>query len=184
MFQLLLSSAYAASRPLLFLTQPCQRVGWGCKEAGREHSWDSWPHLTKGMFQAVWHLFSNKARGEAGQGGCCLGTGWALVGGWWAIVFNYITCLAWVLFLSLCFFFLIIFKYFPFNYIFYYYIFISIIKMFLSQPVSFLPFTLLILSPYPAGEEGASGCVVFSCWLGLNHASTFLVPNVGLKCLT
>ena len=30
MFRLLLSSSYTVSRPSLFLTLPCQRVGWGC----------------------------------------------------------------------------------------------------------------------------------------------------------
>jgi len=44
-FLLLLSRAYTASRPLLFLTRPCQRGGWGCKEVGRGHRQDSWPHL-------------------------------------------------------------------------------------------------------------------------------------------
>ena len=51
-----------------------------------------------------------------------------------------------------------------------------VIKQSLSQPMSFLTFTLLIL-PHPTREERVSGCVVFSCQLGLNHKnypSTFL----------
>ena len=42
------------SRPLLLLTPPHQRVGWGAQEVGRGHSWDSWPQLTKGVFHTRW----------------------------------------------------------------------------------------------------------------------------------
>jgi len=44
------------------------------------------------------------------------------------------------------------------------------IKLSLSQPMGFLTFTLLILSPLPTGagsERAAVWC--FSCPLGLNH---------------
>ena len=41
------------------------------------------------------------------------------------------------------------------------------VKLSLSQPRSFLAFTLPILSPIPPG--GASSCMVLKCWLGLNH---------------
>lgn len=53
------------------------------------------------------------------------------------------------------------------------------IKLFLSQPVSFLTFSFLILSPIPllVGSWG-SGCVVFSCQLGLNQSSYFLMCYV------
>ena len=43
------------------------------------------------------------------------------------------------------------------------------IKLSLSQPLSFLIFTLLILSPIPLWGEWASGYVVLSCWVGLNQ---------------
>jgi len=43
------------------------------------------------------------------------------------------------------------------------------IKLFLSQPTSFLTFTLAILSFIPPGVKWASGWLVFGCRLGLNH---------------
>jgi len=45
------------------------------------------------------------------------------------------------------------------------------IKLSLSQPTSFLTFTLLIRSPIPPGRKGASCRVVLTCQLGLNHNS-------------
>lgn len=47
--------------------------------------------------------------------------------------------------------------------------FISVIRLFLSQTTSFLPF-FLVLFPIPQGREGVeSSSVVLSCCLGLNH---------------
>ena len=43
------------------------------------------------------------------------------------------------------------------------------IKRSLSQCMSFLTFTLPVLSSIPTRGEWASGCVVLSCLLGLNH---------------
>ena len=64
-------------------------------------------------------------------------------------------------------------------YYYYYYCFILSIKLFLSQPTSFLASALLILSPIPLGwREWASSCVMLSCWLGLNHDK---IPH-GLLC--
>jgi len=42
-------------------------------------------------------------------------------------------------------------------------------KLFLSQPTSFLTFTLPILSPHLVGEEQASGSAVLICWRLLNE---------------
>ena len=44
-----------------------------------------------------------------------------------------------------------LFVIFPLITVYYYYYFISIIKLFLSQPVSFLTFTLPVLFPHPSG---------------------------------
>ena len=85
--------------------------------------------------------------GGGGQGGHCSGTGWTS-GGWcWAIVFICITCLSWVLFFSGFFFsplFLTVCC-----------CFFLIIKLFLSQPTSFLTFALPILSPIPLGGRAS-----------------------------
>jgi len=43
------------------------------------------------------------------------------------------------------------------------------IKLSLPQPMSFLAFTLPILSPHPTVGERASGCVVLNCCLDLNQ---------------
>ena len=50
-------------------------------------------------------------------------------------------------------------------------------KLSLSQPTSFLTFTLLNLSPIPTGEEWVSSCVVLICWLGLNYNSLELTAE-------
>ena len=46
--------------------------------------------------------------------------------------------------------------------------FTLIIKVFFSQPMTFLTFTLLILSPILLVGEGVSSCVGLSCWLNPN----------------
>lgn len=51
----------------------------------------------------------------------------------------------------------------------YCYYFNLFIKLFLPQLTSF---TFLLSIP-PRGRSGASGCVVLTCWLGLNHDSLF-----------
>ena len=80
---------------------------------------------------------------------------------------------SWVLFLFFC--------YIPFHYSYYYNIFILsvifyftlVIKQFLSQPIR-LGVLFFDSPPHPTGRgEGVSGCVVLSCWLGLNHDSPF-----------
>lgn len=43
------------------------------------------------------------------------------------------------------------------------------IKLSIPQSMSFVTPTLLILFPIPMWLEWASDCVVFSCWIGLNH---------------
>ncbi|KAK4829259.1 hypothetical protein QYF61_002545 [Mycteria americana] len=48
------------------------------------------------------------------------------------------------------------------------------IKLSLPKPMSFLTFTLVILSPIPLGGGVASSCVGLSCRLGLNHDSVLL----------
>lgn len=48
------------------------------------------------------------------------------------------------------------------------------IKLFVSQPTSFLLFTLLILSPVLLVGEQVSDCVGLGCWLGLNHDTLLL----------
>lgn len=85
------------------------------------------------------------------------GFGWASVSDWWAMV-SCITCLSWVLFLfklllssfSLC-------------------LTISILKLFLCQPMGF---TFSPQSSSPSAQDGRdwdSSCIVLSCWLKLNH---------------
>ena len=80
MFQLLLSSAYTASRPFLLLTPPHQGVGWGCTR--------SWEGTQLGQLTPTdqrdipYHMYdvmlSNKSwgkkeeRGDIGSDGVCL----------------------------------------------------------------------------------------------------------------
>jgi len=78
--------------------------------------------------------------------GCCLGTGWASVGWWSAIVFHLLH-LSFLAFISLSFFFFLLFSFS----LHYYYYFTSVMKLFLPQPTSFLSFTLSVLSPVPLG---------------------------------
>ena len=95
------------------------------------------------------------------RGDHCSGTNWALVSEWWAIA-SYITC---------------IFQ--SFYYYYCHFIIVIIMSFFFSVLLncSYLnPWVLLvffpILSPIPlGGGQWVSGCVVLSCWLGLNHNS-------------
>lgn len=85
--------------------------------------------------------------------------------GQWAV-----TCLCWVLSISLLF----ITIYFTIYYFYYDYYFISIIKLILYQPVSLFCFSCS--PPYSTGGwrgKWESDCRECHCWLGLNHDSPF-----------
>ena len=69
MFSLLLSSAYAASRPFLPLTPHVQWGGWDAQEVGRGHSRDSWSQLTQGIFQTIWGHAQHVKLGKKKEGG-------------------------------------------------------------------------------------------------------------------
>ena len=98
--------------------------------------------------------------GGVGVGDRCSGTNWGSVGGWWAIAL------------------LIICTFQSFYYYCYHFlsVIIIIISFFFSVLLNhsyFNPQVLLfflIFSPIPlGGGEWVSGCMVLSCWLGLNH---------------
>jgi len=121
-------------------------VDWGdAWEARREHSQDSWPELTEGIFHTIWHHAGGVDRGRELLLGVRLGIGVQVVRN--CTVHH-----------SFC--------------IFYYYYFCLCcpIKLSLFQPTSFTFFPLILL-PTPPGsrlEGWVSGCVVLSCQLGLN----------------
>jgi len=99
MFSLLLSSAHKEPRPLLLLTHQ----SGGAQEVGRGHSQDSQPQLTKGTFHAVWHR-TQKEKWGGRRGAGALLTEWVGIGQLVvATALICITCLSWVLFLSLLF---------------------------------------------------------------------------------
>ena len=97
-----------------------------------------------------------------GREAAIVARGWtALVGRWWAVVsFVFLGFFSFPFFPLLHFIIIVV--------IIISIIFIVIIKLCLLQPTS--SFALPILSPVPQGwGEWVSGCVVFSCWLRLNH---------------
>lgn len=49
----LLSTAYVASRPFLFLILPLQCLGWGGQRVGRGHSQESLSKLMKEVFNVI-----------------------------------------------------------------------------------------------------------------------------------
>lgn len=98
------------------------------------------------------------------------GLGWARISGWWVTVWC-ITCLSWILFLSL------ILLFFKKNIIIVIIVVIAIVviininnilllKLFLSHSMSFIFF--LSSSPFHVGDW-MNSWVLLSCWLGLNH---------------
>lgn len=59
MFLLLLSRAYPHPKAFsAFGTATLPEEAGGAWEVGRRHSWDRWPHLTKGILQTMWHCVS------------------------------------------------------------------------------------------------------------------------------
>lgn len=82
--------------------------------------------------------------GELFQSSQRSGNGWAMVSWWWVTDFASLVCLG-------------------------YFSPPSLIKLPLSQPLSFLSFTLLIVSPISPRGEWANGSAVLSCQLGWNH---------------
>lgn len=97
----------------------------------------------------IWPSYSAYKLEERSPGHFCSETGWASVNWWWAIVFQHLFGIfSGVLSLF--------FKILLFIAIFIIIIIISIIKLFSSQPMSFLMFTLPILSPCYRDDPGES----------------------------
>lgn len=94
---------------------------------------------------------------------CSLGMGWALVSEGWAIILWCITCLFWV---SLC-------LPLPFTISFViillllWFYFVSITKLFISQPQSSI-FSFVDSPLHPTGAGRGTSCAVLCCQLGLN----------------
>ena len=148
----------------LFCFSPHQQIGQSAQEPGEGTRLGSWPQLTKGIFHATWRHAQHIKLGEGGNGGerlkwqhlssqvtiMCDG---ALLSWRWLN-----SCLPmgsgeWI----------------PYFALLAHAGFTLPVTLSLSQPTSFLTFTLLILSPVPPWGERASGCLVLSCSLGLNH---------------
>ena len=124
-----------------FSPHPTSEQSGDAQEAGRGHSQDSWPQLTRGIFHTIWcHAHRRKNRGSwLGDGDCCSGMGWASISRWWT------NCTVHCLF---CVF-------------YYYYCFLFLccpIKLSLSQPMSsnFLPVLILILLVGGRSEQAAA----------------------------
>ena len=84
-----------------------KRAG-GAQGIGGDTAGTADPNWPKGYSVPYDVMLSIQSWRNVGRVGHCLGTGWASVIWLWAIVLVCITCLSWVLFLSLC--------YFPFHY--------------------------------------------------------------------
>ena len=164
MFLLLLSSAYTQSRPFLLLTPLHQQGGWRCTRS-REGTQPG--QLTPSDQRDIPYYMASCSAYKAG-GRRRTGRLFGLMEfvfssnyyAWWSPAFlemaehlpadgkwwrNSLFCFACMR--SFCF--------------IYSTVFISIHE--------FSHFYLLILCPIPAGGEWASGCLVLSCLLGLNH---------------
>lgn len=130
---------------------PASEKAGGAQEVGRKHSW---PELAKGIFHTTeYHArYINWGVGQPARG-CCLGTGRATAGKWWAIAL-FTTCFVYSN--SFIIIIIIFLLFWP-------------IKLSLSQSMNFLPFTLLILSPTQHEATWVSSYVVLSCQLGSNH---------------
>ena len=141
---------------------PGQQEGWR-----GTRSWDGTDpgHLTQsGQWGIPYRVTSCPVYklGGVGMGDRCLGTNRVSISRWWAIALC-ITCIFQSVYYYCCHFISVI---------------IIIISFFFSvllncsylNPGVLLLF--LIFSPIPLdGGEWVSGCVVLSCWLGLNHDS-------------
>lgn len=106
--------------------------------------------------------------GERWLGACGSGPSWSSAGWWWAVVLNSISCRSWVLFISLC--------YFPFNYIVVYlFIYLFLLTVLIPAPEisHFYPSSSHLLPSTGAGKW-ASGRMMFSCQLWLNHDTSQL----------
>jgi len=144
--------------------RPTSEQAGGAQEAGRGHSWDSWPSWLKGYLIPSDITLSNKNRGGRRRKGrtfevmvfclpkqslhvmepCFPGDGWTPACRWEAVnEFPILLCLVLAAFAL------------P-------------VKLSLTQRTSFLTFTLLILSPIPLGRGGgewANRCVLLSSLL-------------------
>ena len=146
MFLLLLSSAYTESRPFLLLTPPHQRAGWGCTR-----SWEGTqlgqltPTAQRDIPDHMTSCSAYKAGGRRGKAGTIGAMAFVFPShryAWWSPAFlevaehlpangkrrmNSLFCFALLVRVA----------------------FALPIKLSLSQPTSFLTFTLPILSPIP-----------------------------------
>ena len=93
---------------------------------------------------------------------CCSGIGQRLVSNCIVHHLSFLGCY----FFFCCIIFLLQLLLFLVSSVFY---FTLVIKLFLSQPTSFTFFSPLSSSSPHWQGEGGSGCMVLSCWLGLNH---------------
>lgn len=139
-----------------FLCCPDSKKAGIAQEAGRGHSQRSVFYF---MTSCSAYKLGVKCLGAAAQE--YAGHQYHLVDGE-HLVLICIICFSWVLTFSLVFSFSLLYYYYC-----YYYCYYGYIKVFLSQPTSFL-FNLPSSHPHPTVQEWVSSCVVLSCQLGLN----------------
>lgn len=145
-----------------FSSCPDSEKTWSAQEAGKGRSQDSWPKMAKEI-PCTMSCSACKLGGKMATVATAQEQSghWSVGGEQWFVL--HVTCFSWVLFPSSC--------YYPFPFSLHFIIilifyFISIIKLFISQLMSFLMFTLLILSPTHQGGVNKQLSVVFSFWLG------------------
>ena len=162
----MLSSTHTESGPFLLLTPPHQRGGWGCAR-----SWEGTQlgRLTPADQRDVpYHMMScsiYKLGEKLARGHCSGQAGHRSVGGE-QLFFILITCFSCILFLSR-------FCYSPFHYnlllllllLLIFFNFNSVTKLFLSQRMGLLTFTLQTLSPIPPRRGGAGAVSERLCYL-------------------
>ena len=147
-FLLLLSSAYTESRPSLLLTPPHQWVGWGCTRAGRAQSPDRWTPTCQRDIPCHTTSWSAYKVGRRRRKGGHLE--------WWCLSSQLISMHAGALlswrWLNTC---LMMesTEWIPYFALLAQAAFALPINLSWSQPMSFLNFTLLILSPIPLRQN-------------------------------
>ena len=141
---------------------PASKKAGGAPEVGTGHSQGSWPKLAKGVFHTMWCHAQYINWEEWGWGDRCSGTNWASISGWWAIALH-IVCAFQSFYYCCCHFISVTIIIISF--------FFSVLLN-CSYPMSFTFLSFFFRFPAPSqwvGGKWVSGCMVLSCWLGLNH---------------
>ena len=148
---------------------PASKKAGGAEEVGRGHRRDSWPKLAKELFHTIWHHAQYINWGSWLGGGIAARelTGHRSTSG------EQLHCAPLALYSLILL--VLLLSYYYYHYHCFSFLSVLLNCLYLNSRVFFL-----ILSPIPGvGGQWASGCVVLSCRLGLNHDSPFWRPTWG-----